>query len=183
MIHSGIRSITMGRWPGRLVLVAAIAAALPFAASGSRAQGPRAECETTVEGTVRSMTSAPLGEIDGATLEDGTVIHWPRHLADRFTRAIARGERIRAACAIETGPAGDMHLEVLYAANLRTGAEVQSDSAIPPAGIGGVIPLPEIEADFAAPRNRVGDVERRLKALEDQVAQSREEIRKLRDEL
>jgi hypothetical protein len=31
--------------------------------------------------------------------------------------------------------------------------------------------------------NQLGDVVRRLKALEDQIAQLREEIRKIRDEL
>ena len=31
----------------------------------------------SVSGVVKSFTTAPKGEVDGAVLEDGTVLHWP----------------------------------------------------------------------------------------------------------
>jgi hypothetical protein len=118
------------------------------------------------------MTSPPMGEIDGAVLDDGTVIHWPPHLADRFSAIIARGDRVKVAGWMETGPAGDTHFEVLTATNLRTNASASKDVAGPPSRSSGRV----------AP-DESGDVERRLKALEDQIVQLREQIRKIREEL
>jgi hypothetical protein len=123
-----------------------------------------------------------MGEIDGAVLDDGTVIHWPPHLADRFSAVVTRGDRIRAVGRMETGPAGDSHFEVLTATNLRTNASASNDVPGPPSRSPGRV-APDDSGDFAAMPNQSGDVERRLKALEDQIAQLREEIRKIRDEL
>jgi hypothetical protein len=134
----------------------------------------------TLQGTVQSLTTAPMGEIDGAVLDDGTVIHWPPHLADRFTTIVVRGDRVKVSGWIETAPAGYTHFEVLAATNLRTHASARNDIAGPPPGPGRV-DRDEL-GDFAAPPSRPGDVERRLKALEDQIAQLREEIRLLRRE-
>jgi hypothetical protein len=161
----------------RLAALAAIALALPFVASEGKAQAPRFGEARTVRGRVQSFTTAPLGEVDGATLDDDTVIHWPPHLADRFTAVIAKGERIKVTGWRETGPAGDTHLEVRTATNLRTDATASNDVAGPPAGPGPIAPNGSDE--FAASPRRGGDVERRLKALEDQIAQLREEVRRL----
>src|SRR5512135_3782272 len=87
-----------------------------------KAQPPGFGEPSTVQSTVRSFTTAPMGEVDGAVLDDGTVIHWPPHLADRFTGIVARGDRVRVAGRMEIGPAGDTHLEVQTATNLRTNA-------------------------------------------------------------
>jgi hypothetical protein len=123
----------------------------------------------TIQGRVQSLTTAPMGEVDGATLDDGTVIHWPPHLADRFTALVARGDRVRVTGWMETGPAGDIHLEVRTVTNLRTDATASNDVA-GPGRIG--------SDEFAVSPERGGDVERRLKALEDQIAQLREEVRR-----
>ena len=136
----------------------------------------------TVQGTVRNLTTGPMGEIDGAVLDDGTVIHWPPHLTDRFTAIVARGDRIKVSGRRETGPAGDTHFEVLTATNLRTNATTTNDIDVPDRTDPGSLP-PDGSRDFAAPSDRPGDVERRLKALEDQITQLRKEIRKIRDEL
>ena len=128
------------------------------------------------------MTSAPMGEIDGAVLDDGTVIHWPPHLADRFSAIIARGDRVKVSGWMETGPAGDTHFEVLTATNLRTNASASNDVTWP-ALTQSRPRCPRRLRDFAATPDQPGDVERRLKALEDQITQLREEIRKIRDEL
>ena len=81
-----------------------------------------------------------MGEIDGAVLDDGTVIHGPPHLADRFSAIVTRGDRIQAVGRMETGPAGDTHLEVQTVTNLRTNDSREND-ALPP-GPGPRRPLP-----------------------------------------
>ena len=45
----------------------------------------------TVEGEVERLTTAPKGETDGAVLADGTMLHWPPHMGDRFA-AVAEEE-------------------------------------------------------------------------------------------
>jgi hypothetical protein len=147
-----------------------------------RGNAPTATASRTLQGKVQRMTSAPMGEIDGAVLDDGTVIHWPPHLADRFSAIIARGDRVKVSGWMETGPAGDTHFEVLTATNLRTNASASNDFNVPDRSGPGRLPA-DGSGDFAAPSGRQGDVERRLKALEDQIAQLREEIQKIRDEL
>ena len=85
-----------------------------------RAQPPNEGGLKTVQGKVESFTTAPLGEVDGAVLDDGTVVHWPPHLGDRIANMIGKGDRIRATGWMETGPAGDTHLEIQSLTNLRT---------------------------------------------------------------
>jgi hypothetical protein len=143
---------------------------------------PTATASQTAQGKVQRMTRAPMGEIDGAVLDDGTVIRWPPHLADRFSAIIARGDRIKVSGWMETGPAGDTHFEVLTATNLRTNASASNDPAGLPSRSAGRV-VPDGSGDFGVTSNQPADVERRLQALEDQIAQLREEIRKIRDEL
>ncbi len=143
-----------------------------------RNRGPVAAMRS-VQGTVERVTTAPMGEVDGALLHDGTVIHWPPHLADRFSAVVARGDRVKFSGWMETGPAGDTHFEVQSATNLRSNATVAADA---------IGPVPSLSADvaadgsneFAASPLRNDNVERRLKAMEDQISQLREEIRRLR---
>src|SRR5205085_12242041 len=53
--------------------------------------GPPADAQLmTVRGTVREFTKAPMGEVDGLVLSDGTWVHWPPHLQDRFTAIAAK---------------------------------------------------------------------------------------------
>jgi hypothetical protein len=141
-----------------------------------------ATASRTAQGTVQRLTTAPTGEIDGAVLDDGTVIHWPPHLADRFSAIVARGDRIKVSGWMVAGPAGDTLFEVVTATNFRTNATTANDIDVPPSPGPGRLSA-DGSGDFAAPPGRQGDVERRLKALEDQIAQLREEIRKIRDEL
>jgi hypothetical protein len=146
--------------------------------TGPRFGSPVAATSTrSVQGTVQQLTRAPKGEVDGAILEDGTVIHWPPHLADRFSTLVARGDRVRASGWLETGPAGDSHFEVRSVTNLRT---------LGAAGVDGISSTPnsaDRSTDFAAPDDPGTNIERRLKALEDQIAKLHDEIQKIRDEL
>jgi hypothetical protein len=119
-------------WASRLAPLVAIALALPFLTSEGKAQAPRFGEARSAEGRIQSLTTAPMGEVDGAVLDDGTVIHWPPHLADRFTAVASKGDRIRVAGRMETGPAGDTHLEVQTVTNLRTNASAENDFGPPP---------------------------------------------------
>ncbi len=116
---------------GRLAPLAALALALPLLTFEGKAQTRLTSESKTIEGRVRSLTAAPMGEVDGAVLEDGTVIHWPPHLADRFTAVVAKGERVRVVGRMETGPAGDTHLGAETATNIRTNASAENDD-VPP---------------------------------------------------
>src|SRR5207248_2224424 len=126
------KGLTRASWLAPLV---AIALALPFVTSEGKAQAPRFGEAKTAQGRVQSFTTAPMGEVDGAVLDDGTVIHWPPHLTDRFTAILARGDRVKASGWMETGPAGDTHLEVRTATNLRTNASASNDAGLPPGRI------------------------------------------------
>jgi hypothetical protein len=136
----------------------------------------------TVEGTVANLTTAPMGEIDGAVLDEGTVIHWPPHLAGRFSPVVVLGERVRVTGFWETGPAGDSHLEVMTATSLRTSASAGTPLSGAPPRVG-ARRLSEDSGDFAATSQRSDALERRVKVLEAQISELRQEIQKLRNEL
>ena len=89
-----------------------------------------------------------------------------------------RGDQVQVSGWMETGPAGDTHLEVQTATNLRTSASANNDTGPPDARL-----ALDGSTDFAPQRTPSDQVERRLKALEDQIAQLREEIQRLRNEL
>ena len=105
---------------GLFAVLAAYLAVTSLDAQPPGKKGPPARTEIlTIRGTVRDFTTAPKGEIDGVTLNDGTWVHWPPHLADRFSSIIAKGDKIKVVGAMETGPAGDTKLEVSSVTNLK----------------------------------------------------------------
>ena len=127
---------------------------------------------TTVQGNVKRLTTAPRGEIDGALLDDGTWLHWPPHMQDRFTNIVKEGERVRASGQTETGPAGDTHFEIQHVTNLRSNSTADN----PDFGYG-----PPLAPSQVAP-DRPADREQRLRELEDQVKQLQREIKRLQSE-
>jgi hypothetical protein len=158
--------------PLRLAPLVAGCLLLLLAAVESKAQPPGAGDTSTVRGKIERFTTAPMGEVDGAVLDDGTWLHWPPHMQDRFTAILKEGDRVRATGRTETGPAGDTHFEVQVVTNLRTDAKAENpdfaNGPPPPPPGRGVAP------------SRAGDRERRLRGLEDQVEQLRREIQRLR---
>lgn len=116
---------------------ALVPCALAWAASGLLAKGPRDkapreeaprdEARRTIAGKVERMTTAPKGEVDGAVLEDGTILHWPPHLEDRFAGVVKQGARIKAEGEMRTGPKGDTRFEVRQLTNTDTDATVEND--------------------------------------------------------
>jgi hypothetical protein len=120
----------------------------------------------TVQGTVREFTSAPKGETDGLILNDGSWVHWPPHMADRFTAIVSKGDRIKASGYTDNGPKrDDEKLEVSVLTNVRTGKSAEN---------------PDQPAPKGATSDPSGDVERRLQALEDKIDQLTQEVRRLK---
>jgi hypothetical protein len=120
---------------------------------------------------VKRFTTAPRGEVDGAVLDDGTVIHWPPHLRDRFTGIIDKGDRIKVSGRAKTTPAGETRLEVRTVTNLGTGKAAENEGPRPPAGRG-----------EKPGHGKGGELERRLQTLENQVDELRKEVARLRRE-
>jgi hypothetical protein len=152
--------------------LAAAAIVLLATCGRSAAQPPGAGDTTTVRGTVKDYTTAPRGEVDGAVLEDGTWLHWPPHMQDRFTDVVKKGDRVRASGRTETGPAGDTHFEVRSVTNLRSNAAAEN-----PDYAKGPPPAPRGRGPA-----RIADRDQRLRDLEDQLDQLRREIDRLRRE-
>lgn len=131
----------------------------------------------TITGTVRHMNTAPRGEIDGAVLDSGVLIHWPPHMQDQFRGLVTVGDRVQATGRMETGPAGDTHFEVQSVTNLRTNQMANNPdfagSPVPPAGPRVATPLPS--GDIPA------GLEARLQKIEKRLDQLQREIDHLRD--
>jgi hypothetical protein len=160
--------------PRGLAPLAAGCLVLFLACAQIGAQPPGAGNTSTVRGKVDRLTTAPMGEVDGAVLDDGTWLHWPPHMQARFTDILKEGDRVRATGRTETGPAGDTHFEVQSVTNLRSNAKAENpdyaNGPPPPPPVRGVAP------------GRSADREQRLRDLEDQVEQLRREIQRLRRE-
>lgn len=118
-------------WPRSAAALAALTFSSWMIVAQSRAQVPDAGTDRTVQGTVERLTTAPMGEIDGAVMTDGTVIHWPPHLAEPFSAVAAPGERVRVVGWMETTPEGGSHLEVRTVTNLRTQASAENVQPTP----------------------------------------------------
>jgi|GEM_PF-6817249 len=135
---------------------------------------------TTVEGRVKRMVTAPRGEIDGALLEDGTVLHWPPHLEDSFVTIVKPGEKIITTGRTETGPAGDSHFEVQVARNQRTNTQFENpDFAEGPGPRSPRRPDVRRSEPVNPPRPAENDRLRRLQELERQIEDMKRELNRL----
>jgi hypothetical protein len=121
------------RWLNRAATVLATASLAILLGCGElKAQAMRLAAARSVRGTVESMTTAPRGEIDGAVLDDGTILHWPPHLEDQFTAVVKKGDRITAVGRVETTRKGDTHFEVQTITNVDSDATAENDGPPPP---------------------------------------------------
>ncbi len=120
----------------------------------------------TARGTVKAFTNAPKGEVDGLMLSDGTWVHWPPHLQDRFTAVVSKGDRVKAIGFMETGPRGDTKLEVSTLTNLDTNKSLDNPDRAIPSGAR-VVPA------------KSGDLEDRVQALEEKIDRLLTDIERL----
>jgi hypothetical protein len=168
------------KFPIQFILVLALVAGLGLNTARLTAQpfGPKAPDPNplTVRGTVQSFTQAPRGEVDGLILADGTWVHWPPLLGDRFTAIVSKGDQVKAVGFMETGPKGDTKLEVFKLTNLRTGKNADNPDR-PLAG-----PVVDNPSPAVGPSPQPNDFESRLQALERQLNELRKEIERLRRE-
>jgi hypothetical protein len=142
----------------------------PKAKGGKKGPPPPVIGEAkSVQGTVKSFTTAPKGEVDGAMLDDGTWVHWPPHLADRFTDIIDKGDKVKVVGFMQTGPRGDTKLEVSTLTNVRTKKTGENPDPPPPVP-NRVVP------------GKTGDNEERIKALEKQLEELQKELKRLQRE-
>lgn len=119
--------ISKWRGSGRAVGLAALAVTLASSVFGGELRAQNRADSITARGTIERMTTAPKGEIDGAVLDDGTWIHWPPHLEDRFTSVVDTGDRVEATGRMETGKKGDTRFEVRTLTNLDSNATVENN--------------------------------------------------------
>jgi hypothetical protein len=128
---------TILKWltsPSRLAPIVASSLVLLVVCIGTRAQPPSDADTSTVRGRIERFTTAPMGEVDGAVLDDGTCLHWPPHMQDRFTAILKEADRVRATGRTETGPAGDTHVEIQSVTDLRSNAQAENPdfAKVPP---------------------------------------------------
>jgi hypothetical protein len=129
--------------------------------------GPPPDAEVrTVSGTVKEFTTAPKGEVDGLVLNDGTWVHWPPHLEERFSGLAVQGDKVRVTGYWETGRKGETKLEVSTLTNLRTQKAGRNPDR-PLADPGRALP------------GKAGDIEQRLHVLEDRLDQLLQEVKRL----
>jgi hypothetical protein len=131
----------------------------PRGRRGRNRNSPIAVNSRTIEGVVRSVTTAPRGEVDGAILDNGTTLHWPPHLQDRFANLAAVGERVTATGQSETAPRGEVRFEVDSLKNERAGATSGGPPAAAPAG------AVDREARLRAIEQRLLDIQREIEQL------------------
>ncbi len=75
-------------------LAAAVKLGDAVTVSGSRS--PTGALSTMVQGRVQRLLRGPAGDVDGALLDDGTVLRMPPHIAYQFATLLAPGRTVAA---------------------------------------------------------------------------------------
>ncbi|HEY4309665.1 MAG TPA: hypothetical protein VGN12_09470 [Pirellulales bacterium] len=118
-LHFSRRRLIM-LWNWKLALLSAA-----FGLFGTIAWGQTSN--TSVRGEIKSFTTAPKGETDGAMLTDGSYIHWPPHVGERIAAILKVGDRLESEGRWENGPEGDRRFEAERVINTKTNERVEID--------------------------------------------------------
>jgi hypothetical protein len=97
---------------------------------------------TTVQGTVRSLSYGPAGDVNGVVLDQGTEVHVPPDQANQPNSLAPIGARIQVSGWIHTGPLGDTHLDATTITNPNSRATMSFATPPPPPGPGAMLPGP-----------------------------------------
>jgi hypothetical protein len=97
---------------------------------------------TTIQGSVRSLSYGPAGDVNGVILDQGTEVHVPPDQANQLNSLAPVGTRIQASGWIHTGPFGDTHVDATTITNLNSKATMSFATPPPPPGPGAPPPGP-----------------------------------------
>lgn len=131
----------------------------------------------TVRGVVKEFTTAPKGETDGFFLDDGTEVHFPPHLSDKVTDVVNKKDRVKVTGRSMKMPGGETHFQASSITNLRTNTSVAIDDTAPPPPPDGRAAPPPDRRDGA---DRPGNVDQRLRRLEEKMDRLLEEMKRLK---
>jgi hypothetical protein len=106
---------------------------------------------TTIQGTVRSSSYGPAGDVNGVMLDQGTEVHVPPDQASQLNSLAPIGARIQASGWIHTGPLGDTHLDATTITNLNNSATMTFQTPPPPPSPGAQPPGPPDPNAASAP--------------------------------
>jgi hypothetical protein len=130
-----------------------------------------------VRGNIERFTLGPQGETIGAVLDSDSemVLRWPGTLQERFLGIMNLGDRVRATGRRVMGPTGDNMILVKSVTNLDSRESAEDPGYVEsPARPPRATPIGEGRRDI--------DIERRLRNLEDQIAELRHAIDQLRSQ-
>jgi hypothetical protein len=87
---------------------------------------------TTVQGSVRSFSYGPAGDVNGIILEPGTEVHVPPDQATQLNSLAPVGARVQATGWLHEGPLGDTHVDATTITNLNNQNSLNFQTPPPP---------------------------------------------------
>jgi hypothetical protein len=109
-----------------LALIAVLSSNVGAQTGPDKGQPPKSEkAYKTVESKIKSFTMAPVEQVDGAILEDGTITF-------KFTMILNKGDRVQASGWVQKDTEGKSRMEVGIVRNLTNGESAVNDKAAPP---------------------------------------------------
>ena len=103
---------------------------------------PAAGSTATVQGTVRSLSYGPAGDVNGIILDQGTEAHVPPEQANQLNSLAPIGAQIQVSGWAHTGPLGDTHVDATTITNVNNKTTVSFQIPPPPPGPGAPPPGP-----------------------------------------
>ena len=90
----------------------------------------------TVTGTITRFSVAPLGEMNGFKLDNGTTVHFPPHTGSKLVALLKKGEKVSVSGMVRAGVKGQPEIEASQIRNLGSGKSVNVAAIAPPEVMG-----------------------------------------------